>query len=310
MKWRIVAVLTSGVAAALLPTVAGYFAPKAKRAAPATSIMPRHEGSIAYDDTGSGALVVLVPGIGDLRQQYRFLAPHLAAAGYRVVAMDLRGLGESSTGWSDYSAAAIGDDVVALLRELDAGPAFLIGQSMGAGAAAWAAAEAPDHVRGLVLIGPFVRDVPPVSRFQAALIGAMINVGLLRPWGPPAWSAYYASLYPTAKPADLAAYRAALKANVAEQGRLEAVRAMMNTSKAGVEARLGQVRAPTLVVMGTKDPDFAGLVGGPEGEASVVAERLRGRVLMVPGAGHYPHVEMPDEVNPAIIQFLDEHRPR
>ena len=106
-------------------------------------ILDRPEGRIAYTDAGSGPLVVMVPGLGDLKEEYRFLAPKVLAAGYRVVAMDIRGHGNSSVGWSDYSTAALGSDIVALVRYLDAGPATIIGTSMGAGAAAWAAAEAP-----------------------------------------------------------------------------------------------------------------------------------------------------------------------
>ncbi|HEY8475274.1 MAG TPA: alpha/beta hydrolase [Chloroflexota bacterium] len=273
-----------------------------------TRFLVRPQGRIAYEETGAGPLVVLVPSIGDLRQEYRFLAPRLVAAGYRVVAMDLRGLGESSTGWDDYSAAAVGSDVVALLRELNAGPAHLVGTSMGAGAVAWAAAEVPDLVQSLVLISPFVRAVPLDSTVQRAALWAMVNVGLARPWGALAWSSYYDSLYPTVKPADLAAYRDALKANLREKGRLEAVQAMMRADNAGIEARLGAVRAPTLVVVGTKDPDFAWFPGGPEGEARLIAERLRGEVLLADGAGHYPHVELPELVNSAIVRFVQRQQ--
>ena len=62
----------------------------------------------------------------------------------------MRGPAESSTGWDDYT----GSNIVALLRELKVGPAHLVGQSNAAGAVAWAAAEAPDLVRSLTLIGP------------------------------------------------------------------------------------------------------------------------------------------------------------
>jgi pimeloyl-ACP methyl ester carboxylesterase len=218
--------------------------------------------------------------------------------------MDLRGLGESTTGWDDYSAAATGADIVALVRALEAGPAHLVGNSMAAGAIAWAAAEAPELVRSLVLIGPFVRAYAPGSRLQSLLAWAMINVGLRRPWGRFAWDGYYASLYPSVKPADLAAYRGRLKANLGEKGRLEAVRAMFRADNAGIERRLDEVRAPALVVMGSQDPDFAAYPGGPEGEARLVAERLGGEVVLVEGAGHYPHAEMPERVGPAVIEFL------
>jgi pimeloyl-ACP methyl ester carboxylesterase len=265
-----------------------------------TRFLARSHGRIAYDDTGAGPLVVLIPGIGDLRAEYRFLVPPLVAAGYRVVSIDLRGHGESSTGWDSYAADATGDDVVALLHALNAGPAVLIGTSAGAAVSVWAAAAAPEAVAGLVLIGPFVRQIPPASPLAGAFLWLTVNVLLARPWGARLWSGYYGRLYPTAKPADLAAYRAALAANLNEPGRLEAVQAMFRGTKADIEARLGEVRAPVLVVMGTKDPDFP----DPAAEARLVAERLRGSVLLVEGAGHYPHAEMPEQVAPAILRFL------
>jgi pimeloyl-ACP methyl ester carboxylesterase len=271
--------------------------------------LSRPDGRIAYEETGTGPLAVLVPGIGDVRAEYRFLAPALAAARHRVVTMDLRGLGESDATFSDYSAAAVGADIVALLRELGAGPAnpaHLVGDSLGAGAVAWAAAEAPDLVESLTLIGAFVRDIPPTSRFQAALLKVAVNTLFRRPWGALAWDAFYNSLYTAAKPADFATYRTALKRNVAERGRIEAVRAMLNASKANVDARLDSVRARTLVVMGSADPDFTTFAGGAEGEARLIAERLRGTVLMIPGAGHYPHAELPALTNPAIVSFITE----
>ena len=73
---------------------------------------------IAYDSAGSGPLVVGLPGLGDVRQQYRFLAAQLVEAGYRVVTMDIRGQGESSVGWPAYSVAGVGSDILALIQDL------------------------------------------------------------------------------------------------------------------------------------------------------------------------------------------------
>jgi pimeloyl-ACP methyl ester carboxylesterase len=266
-------------------------------ASSATRYLARPEGRIAYDDRGAGPLVVLVPGLGDLRAEYRFLSSKLVDAGYRVVTMDIRGHGESSVGWSDYSTSGIGSDVVALVRDL--GPATIVGTSMGGGAAAWAAAEAPDEVNGLVLIGPFVRNVP-MPWWKSAMFRAVMNTAFVGPWGPAAWGMYYASLYPTAKPADFDAYKAGLVANLKEPDRMAALQAMLAMDKSDVEARLGAVRARTLVVMGTKDPDFP----DPKVEADIVAGLLKGAALMVEGAGHYPHAEMPEAVAPVVIDFL------
>ena len=118
-------------------------------------------GRVAFDDTKTvGPLVVCVPGLGDVRASFRFLVPSLVAAGYRVVTMDLRGHGESSVGWSDYSDTVIASDVLALVHSLGAGPAILAGNSYGGAAVAYAAATEPDAVAGLMLLDAFVRDIP------------------------------------------------------------------------------------------------------------------------------------------------------
>ena len=253
------------------------------------------DGRLAYDSTGSGPLVIGVPGMGDLRAGYRLLAPQLVAAGYRMVSMDVRGHGESGTHWPDYSVAAVGQDILALLRALDAGPAILVGNSMAAGAAVWVAAEAPEQVKALVLLDPAVRG--EVSGAMRTLLAALFA----RPWGPSAWIAYFKTLFPARKPADFAAYTAALKQNLSEPGRLEALYQMMIASKAASETRVQRVSAPTLVLMGSKDPDFK----DPAAEAAWIAGELKGTFELVEGAGHYPHVEMPEISGPRIVQFLN-----
>jgi pimeloyl-ACP methyl ester carboxylesterase len=257
------------------------------------------DGKIAYDRTGSGPLVIGVPGMGDLRAEYRFLAPRLVEAGYQVVTVDVRGHGESSTHWPDYSVAGVGQDILALVRALDTGPAVLLGNSMAAGAAIWAAAEAPELVSGLVLLGPAVRGE----------IGGAMRLLLLplfaRPWGPAAWGAFFKSLFPTRKPADLEAYTTTLKNNLKEPGRMEALSRMMFASKAASEERLRRTSAPALVIMGTRDPDFK----DPEAEAAWVAGELKAPYEMIDGAGHYPHVEMPETTTPRIVEFLTAQQP-
>ena len=54
-----------------------------------------------------------------------------------------------------------------------------------------------------------------------------------------------------------------------------------------------------LVVMGERDPDFA----DAPAEGRWIADRLGGELLLVPGAGHYPHVEDPQRVNPVVLEF-------
>jgi pimeloyl-ACP methyl ester carboxylesterase len=249
---------------------------------------------IAYESTGHGPVVICVPSMGDLRGEYRFLAPQLAAAGYRAISLDVRGHGETATDWADYSVAGIGSDIVALIRELKAGPAIILGTSMAAGAAVWAAAEASELIAGMVLIDPFVHGN---GDWQSRLLYSTL---FTRPWGPSLWRRYYTSLYPTRKPADFADYVAKLQANLAEPGRMESLLKMMLAPKAASEERLPAVKAPALVVMGSKDPDFK----NPESEAKWVAERVRGAYKMIPEAGHYPHAEMPEVTGPVVLAFI------
>lgn len=71
-------------------------------------------------------------------------------------------------------------------------------------------------------------------------------------------------------------------------------------SGANIEARLPRVAAPVLVVMGSADLDFP----DPAEEARIIADATQGTAIVVEGAGHYPHVERPDEVHAAIASFL------
>jgi pimeloyl-ACP methyl ester carboxylesterase len=251
-------------------------------------------GTLAYDDTlGNGPLVVCLPGMGDNRSTYRHLVPPLVAAGYRVVTLDLRGQGETDAVWPDYSPEAIGADLLALLRHLDAGPAVLITNSYTGATAVWAAAEAPAAFSALILTDPFARVMPAPNVFMKL---AMAAVGRFRPF----WMMYWSSLFKTRRPADFAAARAELSRQLAEPGRMAALRAMFAADVSVCEARFPEVRTPALVVMGSRDPDFP----APADEAALIAGRLHGSVAMIDGAGHYPQTEYPAETAAAVRTFL------
>jgi len=126
-----------------------------------TSYLARHEGQIVYEVAGQGPLIVLVPDMGDLLATYRFLAPQLRRAAYRVAECDLRGHGDSDVTFSGYGDEETASDLVALIDELS-GPAVVAGNSMGAAAAVLAAADRPDLVVGPCASWPF----PSRSRLE------------------------------------------------------------------------------------------------------------------------------------------------
>jgi pimeloyl-ACP methyl ester carboxylesterase len=271
-------------------------------------------GRIAYDVTGEGPLVVLSHGIGDRRQAYRFLAPRLAQAGYRVANADLRGHGESSMGWKSVtgteaiSRTDVAGDLLALIRHLG-GPAVIVGHSISGGAATIAAAMEPELVSGIVEINPFTRT-------QKVSLGGLVRIrryrrGLLRLMGTQMlrslslWLRYLDVAYP-AKPADYDDYMAALAAKLREPGRMAEFMKTGKSTPADAGAQLPNISCPALVVMGTLDPDFAD--PRAEGDAIVAAMPSGlGTVAMVNGAGHYPHAQSPDEVAALVIPFLKEH---
>ena len=248
---------------------------------------------IAVEVVGDGPLVVGIPGMGELRSVYRFLVPPLVAAGFRVATFDLRGHGDSDDGFDAFDDRAAAQDVLSVIGSLGGGPAVLLGSSMGAGAAVLAAAERPEAVSGLVLLGPFVRN-PPSSR----LGNLAFRLALLRPWGRAAWRSYYRSLFPARRPHDYAEHEErvlrSLRRHWASFSRTT------KTSHEPAERALAGVRAPALVVMGTADRDWK----DPAAEARWVAERLSAEVLLVDGAGHYPMVDSPDQVTPPVVGFV------
>jgi pimeloyl-ACP methyl ester carboxylesterase len=293
---------TKLMSAALIGTAMGaasLLAPAAQTEIPPaaeTQFLSVDDGRIAYDDTGgNGPLILAIPGMGDLRSEYRLLRPALQRAGYRIVTMDVRGFGATSARWNDYSAHAVGRDALALLAHLDAGPAVILGNSFAAGSALWAAHDAPAQVSGVVLLGPIVRDQDPSWFGKLA-----IKVGFAGPWRVWFWTTYWDSLFPSSKPADQAQVKAALTRNLREPGRMAALHSMISLSKADTAAILSQSRVPALVIMGTRDSDFPDAAA----EAHWLAGELGSDSLIVQGAGHYPHAEMPDRLAPKLLSFV------
>lgn len=269
-----------------------------------SQVVPEVSHGLAHISMGEGPTVVCLPGVGDLRSEYDALSPRLVEAGYTVVVADLPGHGDSPVPDEPPSRAALGASVANLLDDLRGDPAHpvhVIGCSLGASAAAVAAALAPERIASLTLIGPFLRDQPPslVSWLQRRTL----SLALRGPWGPPVWTAFRASLFPSSKPPGLTDQQRRIRENLREPGRMSVVRSMALSSCAEVESVLGSISAPTLVVMGTADPDFP----DPTAEARWAAEEMGGSVHLVDGAGHYPHLEVPEATATAISTFLRDH---
>jgi pimeloyl-ACP methyl ester carboxylesterase len=264
-----------------------------------TQFLRRPEGRIAYTDSGGGPLVVAVPGMGDLRSTYDDVVPALVDAGYRVVVADLRGHGESDTTFASHGDDATGSDLVALVEHLGAGPAVLLGVSMGASSAAWAAAERPDLVRGLVLITPFLRD--PASGAKARLLRVVYRVLLAKPWGAAFWAWYYTSVSRGRRSPRHAQHVAEVARSLRAPGRLRSLRRLaVALDHSVVERRLAEIQAPALVLVGALDSDYP----DPATEFRWIQERIDARCVLVPESGHYSQHQAPAFVAAEMLDFL------
>ena len=265
-------------------------------------------GTLAYEVSGEGALVVLAHGMGDSREAYRFLVPELAAAGHQVASVDLRGCGESSTGWDSYTRTAIAGDLIALVRHLG-GPAVLVGHSIAGGAVTIAAAQAPELVTAVVEVAPFTRKQQMrLTDFRHAAYrrGSSALLGTVLLGSSTQWAKYLDLAYPDVKPADWTERLERIAAELARPGRMKVLQKMGTLPPLDAGRQLPHVTRPVLVVQGSADPDWV----SPRAEGEAILADLPdglGSLVVIEGAGHYPHVQHPQQTLAAVLPFLAAH---
>jgi pimeloyl-ACP methyl ester carboxylesterase len=237
--------------------------------------------------------VVLSHGMGDHRATFRLLVPLLVAGGYRVATVDVRGHGESSTGWPTYAPREVGADLVALVRHLG-GPAVLVGSSSSAAAVPYAAVQSPADVSGIVLLSPFVARTAMKFPMNLVAKAVMANSRL--------WIMYYKTLFPAAKPADFETYLRDLRADLKRSGRMQPVSGVVAPTAEHWTEVAPDIHCPVLVLMGTKDPDFP----DPEAEARRAQELFAGNATLhlIDDSGHYPYQDAPQATAAALEEFL------
>jgi pimeloyl-ACP methyl ester carboxylesterase len=128
-----------------------------------------------------GPAVVLVHGFGGSTYSWRYTGAVLAAAGYRVVAMDLRGFGLTVKSWDgDYSHAAQARLVLGVMDAVGVESAVLVGHSMGGNVVATVAQIAPDRARALVLVDAAVVGPQASGSPLAGIPGALLGLPPVR----------------------------------------------------------------------------------------------------------------------------------
>jgi 3-oxoadipate enol-lactonase len=250
-------------------------------------------GRLYYEAKGSGPAVVLIHG-GQLdRRMWDGQFDTLARA-HRVIRYDVRGFGRSppgpGAGFRSY------EDLGALLDSLGVARTSIVGLSLGGRIAVDFAIAHPERVERLVLLAPGVSGYP-WSREDTAWSAAMeravrardtvavTDLWLRSPYMAPAME--NPALAPRLRELSLANSGAFLRASMGRELEPPAF------------GRLRELRAPVLVVVGTRDdPDIRTIVD------SIAAQAPHARRLVLPGAGHMLNMERPAEVTRAVVEFL------
>jgi pimeloyl-ACP methyl ester carboxylesterase len=149
---------------------------------------------LAVDDAGEGQPVVLLHGLTATRRYVVMGSKFLERSGHRVVAYDARGHGHSSPALvpADYTYQDLGQDLEALLDELEIERPVVAGASMGAHTLLWLALQAPERMGGLVVITPAYdpgthEDPARLARWDALAEGLRTRgvEGFLEAYGQP-----------------------------------------------------------------------------------------------------------------------------
>ena len=219
----------------------------------------------------------------------------LGAAGFDVVAPDLRGFGQRPMGTEPFAHAR---DVEALLD----GPAAVVGASLGGRVALELAVLRPDLVDRLVLIAP---GFPGWAWSDATRAGWSAEEEAFERGDLEA--AAEASLRqwidgPRRKPEDVdPTLRSSVREMILRSYELQSgdEPEEQDVLEPPINERLGDVLCPTLVIVGDED------IADMQGIAAHLASSIAGaRLETIAGASHLPSLERPDEVNAILVPFL------
>lgn len=249
---------------------------------------------------GAGDPVIFIHGFPFNSSQW---APQLAAVpdGWRFIAPDLRGFGESPLTGNDLSMDTFADDIIALMDEQQIEQAVMCGLSMGGYVAFSLASRFPDRVRALVLVATRANaDTEPARKARLELAAGVRKQGMapvVESMLPKLLSAHSRLKYPQV----VESVRAMMEATQPES----AARALEGmAARKDYTPELDRIAVSTMVVRGEQDEIIA------SGDMERIARTVRGaRHEMVALTAHLPNLEAPDVFNTILGQFLKQLPP-
>jgi len=218
---------------------------------------------------------------------------------YRCVAFDFRGQGQSEVTRDGYDMETLSEDAAALIETLQCAPCHFVGLSMGGFIGLRLAAQRPELIRSLILLGTSADPEPGerVAQFRLmSIVVRWLGPGMVvNRMMPVLFGQKFLN-----DPAR-AQLRRGWRRRMSSNHRVGIFRAARGVfTRKGVRDEIGQVRVPTLIMVGDQD------VGVPLPNSQRLHDAIAGsQLVIIPGAGHVSTVEEPAAVNAAISEFLE-----
>jgi pimeloyl-ACP methyl ester carboxylesterase len=253
----------------------------------------RPDLELAYDEQGDpdGPPVVLLPGYADSHRFFEPLLPHLGVE-LRVLALTLRGHGDSDKPEVGYDLATLAGDVIGFLDALSLERVVLVGHSSGGLVAQQLCCDHPGRVRGQVLVGAPL-DLRGLRPPFADVVERMTD-----PVDPELVREMMGTL-PLTDPAVTPEY---VEEMVAESAKVPAQvwRTALDELRSATPPTEGDVPdVRTLVVAGEED-----VLLGPEAQEAL-AEAWDARLVVLPDAGHLVAWEQPESLGAGVTAFAE-----
>jgi 3-oxoadipate enol-lactonase len=250
---------------------------------------------MGYTDSGSGTPVLLVHGYPLNKSMWDAQVAELSK-GFRVIAPDLRGHGESDAPQGTYSMDAIADDLNALLDHLKVDKAVVVGFSMGGYATFAFYRKYANKVKALVLADTRPQaDTPEAKQGREDTAQTVIKDGV----AGVATVTAPRMLAPTTVQgrADVVERVKSIMASTSVNGYVGDLRGL--ASRPDSTDTLSKIDVPTLVIVGEQD------VVTPVADSETMAKTIKGaKLAKVPNAGHLAPLEQPADFNKALVEFL------
>lgn len=250
---------------------------------------------MAFDDIGRGPAVILLHGFPFNRQMWGPQITTLAENGFRVIAPDLRGFGESETGDKPFSIRTFADDVNRLMKYLGIGRAVFVGMSLGGEVVLELLRRHPRKVVATSILSPVMPPANAKEQIRYLNFAELVREGHQQT----AIDGFCQWILPSDVQNDMVEQARQLMETVDPK---MLAKGMSFCAEHQKWVERGERHAtPTLVVSGENDP-----LSSPK-QAKILSRLLPiGRHYVIPEAGHLFNIEVPDDLNQYLVEFLCE----